>query len=913
MTETKLPVVYSPPKEDEDVSLVESALLNAAVNYIATANRRYQAGISLTREGIETALGVIRDGLGQIQSQTGLDEIPANPRKLGTLVKKGLELRADQLSRGQKLLSGLSDPSGPNSERTAGYDLAISPTLLREAKEETYKFWITPKPDAIRELTATVTGRQTVIPTMALALVEHSLGYPPDPGDTDQFGLRKQHFPHLSGQSVIGRGAITAAALKKVKPRLEFDPDPLFINQSGLQALIEAVKTDGIDDDLLRSAAQALVDEALFLPPAAMETAAATLVDYGRQTVTRTGGWLKRTPRETTSMLPIKMTEYFSDLPVIPLTTARLVMNPENLKAALAADREHIWKEASVFRRGREKFALPSPPAISSALLIIRRSDSPESRPLRENLETALKAWQRFHRARERYPQELVALKERISQLDKPPARVLVLQPELSATVFLTLKGRTTADRRKLNFYRTALETNQRLKHVGLQTGETGIGSGSAASAARRAAVKEYLLIQKGNLDHEISSAQGGLDRIRASVAQEGTWLDFAGFRPPAPSPLSEVFRPPAKFELEARLRLARIIKQQMATKPDQALPPIFQSATKTELIEFLQWRLTHPLSGRLRTKSVKRTEVGLNILNSNPDIGIKFWRDWVLADLGYEENRLTTALRYYETLDNLKSKAQGTEDCLAVASDYRALMITYQQRFSGDLDSLSNWIMATTLDETEIHRPDLETHLNQARQLVKAFWNIERGVSFRVPGPAELSEVIGAVRAGISAAGRKTKKAEADAELMKLADKMQPPSTPKSSRGTKTERANRVLQIFMDAVKDKNPLVPVELTQGKTLGELMEATTRRADIAEAHLYRGELEGKIAQNEKLYRELRENVDWGNRALELQRLNAKRDTLTHEVRDAEDNLVNSMLRLGIAVADPETIKLLARKK
>ena len=108
-----------------------------------------------------------------------------------------------------------------------------------------------------------------------------------------------------------------------------------------------------------------------------------------------------------------------------------------------------------------------------------------------------------------------------------------------------------------------------------------------------------------------------------------------------------------------------------------------------------------------------------------------------------------------------------------------------------------------------------------------------------------------------------------------------------------------------MLARKGHNPLVPLDIAEGATLGELIEATNLRIAVARAAR---ELDGLVADRELARQEIAELKKLRalkEQAVSVDQLKFQRDKRARELKTADSRLVETMEALNLA-ADPKMI-------
>ena len=874
--------------EPSPEQFIEEVVVAAALNYTTRLNdknrlRGGQAVLKLTTEDQKIAVGVILDAIRLAQtpkSPKAKPFFPAKPRDLRRTIKTGLELREKERLTAKQLVDGLKQVATTGGKKSGFYDLGLNEGLVRAAGQELSNYSVTPQPVNARKLMAMVPARRQAVKQMsvtaAAAYMAENQGDLSEAMSVDEFialnlGFVGELLDTEGKQAPVDRGAIVATASGKKGKGV----NPTFLEPSDLKPMTVAFSNPKIVREIPGLAAQ-VAGKLLAHSPELIPTGTAAMKTFGgqiRQAVILAEKAKFSRENDEIAYLTARA-EIFGILPIRPmLGSEALILRVDYLSTA-KPDTHHLWGDAIKMTAGPGKMVLiPTPEKLvaAKALLSSIQTSDDSLNGDRERLLQAIKAWRSHKTAKITLPGKIKKLEGRIKELGKLskwksplPAEVQDLHPIQLETAILAQSGQISALTRRINSDNAILSTHRQLSIV------------SESTAPDQFAIRflQFRQMQAG--------------RRREAVERKKD----PNFGPEPTYSLTDFPRHPFEIKTDAAPEtpaeeLARIRGYLAELNADKAKPlPSEFLADRQALWHFLRlWQKRLPLDKHGKHR-FDRVTTGINILSSakDDDIGRTFWRPWFIDEVKKRENALVTQSEQAQRYHDDKAELDLIRDALS-SKDPNLITKTAGQLAEGQHSvPFNHWIKMQSVPLDFLKKlkgagkndqsPE-SIQLKQAQELVKLFRSAQGRVQMRIPHPDRVDKA--------------------------LDDKLRAAQNYKASKIATIATINQL----MFARKNHNPLVPLDIAERATLGELITATNLRIEVARAAQ---ELNGLLADRElakQRIAELKEFRTLKERTVSIDQLKFQRDARMRELKTADSRLVETMEALHLA-ADPEMI-------
>lgn len=874
----------------------EEIVATAAFGYIArlnseTRSRGGQAVLPLTPEGQRRATRIIFDALNLAPETKGLTVIPTKPRELKSAINAGLKLREEEMATGQSLIAQLNQAGKTGGDKPVFFDLGFDKKLIDAATEETLRYPIIPQPLKTRELLALVPDRQQAVQRMAVtaaaAYMAENQGDLSNVMPADEFIARNLEFIRdlldtPSKQAPVDRGTLAAAAIQLIKRGAELNPT--FLEPQDLKLAIRAFSDPKIIKETPVLAAQA-AEKLLAHSPDLIESGTAAMEAYGQQihaAVNRAEKARFSRKDDPITFLTVEA-EIFQILPTRPMLGSDILITRAEFLSTAGPDTHHLWENAEKMQTGPRRFVLiPKPEKLVTANAFLRSIQSSDDRlnDDRNRLREAVSAWRLHETEKRTLPDKIKQLDKRIKELDKlsrgkssSPDKIKDLHPLQLESAILGQAGQISALTRRINQDQAVLMTHGELSRVAKSVG-----------SPDKFAVRFLLYRQR-----QAGRRQVALER------EEGTTL---GQEPPFlltdfPRSLEGEVGSAPETPVEELARIRGYLDELDADKT-KPLPNKFMG-DRQALWNYLRiWQAKLP-AGKKDQKKFMKMSTGISILAKvkGADIGRNFWRSWFIDETKRREHSLIARLERIERYQADKAEMKVIREVLA-GNNFN-LIVETARRLTASQRSvpLDRWI------KMQVVAPDFlkslkgsgkndkfpeSRLLEQAQKLVQSYRNAKGRIQMRIPHPDQVSQTLKDKFGEIQRYKRKSIQAAA-AETIKL------------------------LQL---AWKNQNHLIPLDISEGATLGELIEATTSRIAVAKATR---EADGLVAAREtarKRIIELKELKAFKQKIVSANQLKSRRDAMVRALKTADFRLLGTMKKLHLA-ADPEMIPNKPKKK
>lgn len=863
----------------------EEIVTTAALNYTSWLNDKNRsrggpAVLPLTQENQKTAIGVILDAIKLAQLAEGQKVLPAKPKELRELIKTGLGLRETERLAAKQLVDELKQVSAIGGRKSVSYDLGLDDKLVMVARQEAFNYPIIPEPENVRQLMAVVPARRQAVGQMAVTaaatyMAEHQ-GDLSDAMAIDEFidlnlGFVSELLNTEGKQASVDRGAIVAIASGKKNGGV----NPTFLEPKDLKQMAAVFSNLKIVREIPGLAAKTAA-ELLAHSPELIQTGTAAMEAFGgqvRQAVILAEK-VKFSRGEDQIAFLTAQAEIFKIFPTSPMLDSGTLITKADLLPSAGPDVHHLWENAVRITAGPNRLALiPTPEQLISAktfLGSIRTSDDRLNND-RERLFQAIKAWREYQTAKMILPGKIKKLDIRIKELVKYskgessiPAEIQDLHPLQLDAMIQGESGRISVLTRTINQSNATLSTHRQLSIV-------------AESAAPDQFTIRFLRLRQMQAGRRREAVEKKKD---TSFSPEPTYslIDF----PRHPFEIMPDAEPETPAEELIRIRgyLAELNADK--TKP---LPNEFLS-DRQALWNYLRlWQKRLPLDKHGKNRFNKVT-TGISILlNAKGDnIGRDFWRLWFIDEAKKRESALVAQSEQAQRYHNDKVELDLIRDALS-SKDPNLITRTAEQLAEGQHSvPLDRWIkmQAVPLDflkklkvAGKNDQSPESKQLQQAQELVKLYRNASSRIQMRIPHPDRVDKA--------------------------LDDKLR---AAQNYKGSKTATIATINQLML-ARREHNPLVPLDIAAGATLGELIMATNLRIEVARAVR---ELDGLVAEREtarKRIAELKKLRTAKQQAVSVDQLKFQREKEERELITADSRLIETMEALNLA-ADPAMI-------
>lgn len=848
----------------------EKIVATAAFNYAAKINvKGGQPILKLNPEDQKIAVGVIFDAIQLAQIAKGQTDLPAKPKELRGLIKTGLQLRETERLSAKRLVDEL---------KSVSYDLGLDENLVTNAKLEAYNYQIVPRPTNARKLIDMVPARRQAVERMAVIaatsyMAEHQ-GDLSEAMPTDKFialnlGFVSELLNTEGKQASVDRGAIVATVSGK-KGR---GVNPTFLEPKDLKQMTAVFSNSKNVREIPELAAQT-AGKLLAHSPELIPTGTAAMEAFGgqvRQAIVLAAKVDASHPNNPIAALTAR-SEIFSIFPTQPLNGSTALITRAELLATADKSTHHLWEDGLKVGAGPGELVLiPTPERLIAAkayLGAVNRTGDERLDDDRLRLDKAIKEWQRHETVKTTLPDRIKKLKRQIRELSaiskgKLPsseAGMDKLHPLQLDTMILVQSGRISAQSRRIHQHETAL-ANQRQLYV-------------MAEADPHHFAKRYLIYTQS----KVANRRDAYERAAGEKDQSPSFR-LTNF----PRRSMDKNEPEALNNELTRLRsyLAELDKDKSKPLPDEFI------TDRTALWNYLRLGKTKHDLGLITRKEFDRMSTGMQILAAPKDasMGTKFWREWFIDQakrrVASLETQSHTADRYKQDKAILAQIQSAIE-----AKDPDKIQETARQVSEGPQRiPLKNWIQMQTVPPELLGKSRAMwknwkekevTDLKQAKRLVRLAREAQAIVKISIPAPDRIQQAIDEKR--------------------------------RAAQNYKSAKAATlsVLDELELAWKNRNSFVPLEVSQGATLTELINATDIRIDAAQAGPEIAELnQAKDKAKEELER-LKKLRELGKRSESLGRLKDRLEEMKGDLAAADDRLVEAMQRLNLA-ANPQLIR------
>lgn len=866
----------------------EEIVATAVLDYAAGVNaknrsRGGQAVLKLNPEGQKLAAGVIFDAIQLAKEKAGQSVLPTKPTELQRLIKTGLKLRETERLAAQQLINELKRVSATGAKKPIFYDLGLDKELVEAAKQDAFNYPIIPQPENARQLMAMVPARRLAVKQMAVIAAVTDMAdrqeglsdsMPAAQFITANLEIIDDLLDQPGKQAPVDRGALIAERVGQKKGK---GLNPTYLEPKDLQLVIKTFDKPP-DEAATEGLTTALASRLLTHSPELIPTGTAALQAFSGQisqaVILEEKAKLSRGEDEIAYLTA--RAEIFGILPIRPmLGSEALILRADYLTTA-KPDTHHLWGDAIKMTAGPGRMTLiPTPEKLVAAKALLSSIQTSDDRfnDDRERLFQAVKAWRAYKNKKLTLPEKIKKLDKRIEGLGRLsrkkfsiPDEVKNLHPLQLDNKIFGISGAVSTLTRRINQANVTLATHKQLSTV-------------AESAAPAQFASRYLAYRQKQawLRTEAFEREAGEN---PTFGQESPFL-LTDFPRRLSTSAAESVPETAAEEL---IRITGYLDELVADKT-KPLPEIYLGDL-TALYNYFRLCQKKLIPVKGSQSLFQKMSTGMSILiNAKSDnIGTTFWRSWFIREAnkrkGVLEARLKRAERYHADRAELKDIG----DALA-GKDFE-LMKETAQRLSGGQRSatLTNWIKMQAAPPDFLKRLKVSGQNNEspeskqlkdAEVLVKLYRDAKSRVQMRIPGPNRINETI--------------------------ENKLRAAENYKSAKIATIETMGQLKLIW----KRKNPLVPLDISQGATLAELVEATASRIAVARATM---ELDGLVADRETARQEIAELKKLRSlkqKAVSVDRLKFQREARMKELKMADTILVETMQALNWA-ADPEMI-------
>lgn len=856
----------------------EEIIGDAAIKYISDINaqsrfRGGQAVLPLTVDGRKRATGIIFDALRLNPETKGLTVIPSKPKELQRAIKTGLELRREEMATGQSLIAQLKQIGKTGGGKPVFFDLGLDKELIDAATEETFRYPIIPQPENARKLMAMVPARRQAVGQMAVTAatgyMAENQGALSEAIPVDEFialnlGLVSDLLITADKQAPVDRGEFAAGAIGLIKKGEKLNPT--FIEPPDLKLVIKAFSDPKIVSETPAIAAKTAA-ELLAHSPELIPTGMAALKAFGGQiyeavNLAQKAAFSRKDDRIT--LLTINA-DIFKILPTTSMLDSGVLITKADLLSRANRDTHHLWENAIEIAAGPNRSVLiPSPEKLVAARAFLSSIKTPDGRlnDSQERLWRAINAWRKYTLEKSTLPGKIKKLDVRIKEMDKSSGgkysssvEIQDLHPIQLDKMILAKSGEISALTGKINRANTVLKNHRELSTVAGSTAPGQFGLRFLVYRQKQAARRQEAFEKEEN----------------TALSPEHPFL-FTDFAASEETPAEELIRIRDYLdELEAD-----------KTKP---LPQKFM-ADHLALYNYLRLGQKRLLPGKHGRNQFDKVNTGMSILLNakGDDIGQNFWRSWFIGEAKKREHALVTRLERIEGYQADRAEMKVIRE--ALASDSRIITDTAGRLTESKRSvPLDRWIKMQAVPPDFLKKlkgagkndqsPESK-QLQQAQDLVTSYRDAKgRGVQMRIPQSNQIDKA--------------------------LNDKLRAAKNYKASKIATMAIINQLKLVR----KDNNPLVPLDISERATLGELIEATSLRIAVARATRESDELVADRELAKQRIAELKEFRTLKEKAVSIDQLIFQRDARERELKMADSKLLTTMEALNLA-AEPEMI-------
>lgn len=872
----------------------EEIVATATLNYIANLNaksrsRGGQAVLPLNLDGQKRATRIIFDALKLAPETKGLTVIPTKPKELKNAINAGLKLREEEKATGQSLIAQLKQAGKTGSGKPVYFDLGFDKKLIDAAAQEIFRYSVVAQPLNTRKLLALVPPRKEAVKQMSVTaaasyMSEHQEGLsdvmPADEFIESNLGFISELLNTEGKQASVNRGTIVAAAIQLIKKGAK--PNPTFLEPNDLKLMTTAFRNPKVDSEIPELAAKT-AKKLLVHSPKLIRTGIAAMEAFSGQirqaVILAEKAKFSRGDNQITFLTA--QAEIFKIFPTSPMLDSGTLITKADLLPSAGPDVHHLWENAVRITAGPNRLALiPTPEQLISAktfLGSIRTSDDRLNND-RERLLRAIRAWREYQTVKMNLPGKIKKLDIRIKELVKYskgkssiPTEIQDLHPLQLDAMIQGESGRISVLTRTINQANATLSTHRQLSIV-------------AESAAPDQFTIRFLLFRQKQAGRRREAVERKKD---TDFDPEPTYslTDF----PRHPFEIMPDAEPETPAEELIRIRgyLAELSADK--TKP---LPNEFLS-DRQALWNYLRlWQKRLPL-GKHGKHRFDKVNTGISILSNakGDNIGRNFWRLWFIDEAQKRESVLVNRSEKVQRYHDDKVELDLIRDALS-SKDPNLITRTAEQLAEGQHSvPLDRWIkmQAVPLDflkklkaAGKNDQSPESRQLQQAQELVKLYRNASSRIQMRIPHLDRVNKA--------------------------LDDKLR---AAQNYKGSKIATIATINQLML-ARRDHNPLVPLDIAEGATLGELIVATNLRIEVAKAVR---ELDGLVAERESAKQEIAELKELRalkEQAVSVDQLKFQREKGARELKTADSRLIETMEALNLA-ADPEMIPKKSKNK
>jgi hypothetical protein len=866
----------------------EEIVATAAFDYAARLNakNRSRGGrvvLELTPEDQNIAIGVVIDAIQLAQIAKGQTVLPAKPSELRRTIKTGLELRETERLAAKQLVDELKQVAAIGGGKTGFYNLGLDEKLVLTAKHEVSNYPVTPRPANARKLMSMVTPRRQAVGQMAVvAATSYMADHQEDLSSvmpTDEFIARNLQFVRdlldtEVKQAPVDRGAIIAASIPLIKKGVQLNP--AFFESSDLELTVKAFGDSKIINALPELAAQT-AGKLLIHSPELLPAGTDALEIFSRQILEAVR--LSQKIRASRSKDPIASlaarSEILGILPTRPMLSSEALIIRAELLSTAKPDTHHLWENARAIPAGPNKSVLiPTPERLLAAKTFLGLGKIYDDMITndRERLFQAIKAWRQYTLEKATLPGKIAHLNLKLKEISSPaktksllpPDVIIELFPQQLETAILKQSGGISALTRRIKHDQAVLSDHRQLSLVAKNV------DSPLRFAWQYLKYKQKLLFQKhGAVESEEEDQISG--RGSLFILTDFPRRSLEGAASTAETPEEELTR--------IKGYLAELDADKSMT-----LPEIFLGDRQAlwNYLRICQKKL--PLHEKGQDRFLQLTSA-MNILNKpeNDGGGRNFLRNWFISEAEKRILSLTASLGRIKDFRANKAEMNVILDAMA-EQDPDLIIKTAKKLIPGQHSvSLERWVIMQVVPPDFLKVPNLQL-LDQAQAVVDLYRKAFGRVRMTIPHPNQIAQAL----------------------EMKLK------TTQNYKRADSRTASSRVINQLLLAWKSRNLLVPLGISEGARIDELIEATASRIAVARATWELGEFVAKQEMARKSLDELKGLKATGEKIISGKQLLARRNTMVRALETADFRFVETMRALHLA-ADPEMIPKPSPKK
>jgi hypothetical protein len=250
--------------------------------------------------------------------------------------------------------------------------------------------------------------------------------------------------------------------------------------------------------------------------------------------------------------------------------------------------------------------------------------------------------------------------------------------------------------------------------------------------------------------------------------------------------------------------------------------------------------------------------------------------RNWFISEAEKRILSLTANLGRIEDFRANKAEMDVILDALT-AKD-QDLIIRTVEKLTADQHSVSldRWVTMQVVPPDFLKIPNLQL-LDQAQAVVDSYRRTYGSVRMAIPHPDQITKF--------------------------FEDKLRTTQNYKRA-DSRTASSNAIDQLLL-AWKSRNPLVPLNISEGAKLDELIEATVSRIVVARATWELDEFVAKREMTRKSLDELKGLKTTGEKIVSDNQLKTRRNSMARNLETADFRFIETMRALHLA-AEPEMI-------